>query len=91
MWFVICKIIGAAFILLGAHGLYVYANPFTIGADLGNLFTEFDLGIAEVSKVIRWMSVSAIQSWITPTSFIVMGYFISKTKSGGNNNVRRAA
>lgn len=88
MWIVVCKVAGAALIILGAHGLYVYANPFQMGADLGKLFMTLDLQIAEISKVIRWMSVSATYSWIMPAAFLVMGYFLMK--SGRDHNVNRA-
>ncbi len=83
----ICKAVGAALIILGAHGLYVYANPFQMGADLGKLFMTLDLQIAEITKIIKWMSVSAMYHWLTPAAFLAMGYFLMK--SGRDHNVNR--
>lgn len=80
MWPIICKVVGVALLLLGAHGLYIYANPISTDAGLGNLFTELDLHIAQISRVIRWMSVSALHSWIVPTAFLIMGFFLVKVR-----------
>lgn len=63
--------------LLGGHGLYVYANPFFMGVDEGKLFLAIDVHVEQISTVIRWVSINAMQSFIVPATLIVIGLSIA--------------
>ena len=80
-WLVFWRVIGCAILLLGAHGLYAYANPHMEGPPAPyKLFLVLDLNIAQINKIIQWMTISAFQSWIVPVAFSVLGIYLVRLK-----------
>jgi hypothetical protein len=64
---------GAAFAILGAHGIVVYSSKLeALFKNPQKLFLEIEVPEA-FRGTIEWMSLKGIQSWIIPAVFIAIG------------------
>jgi hypothetical protein len=64
---------GAAFAILGTHGIMVYSSKLeALFKDPQKLFLEIEVPEA-FRGTIEWMSLKGIQSWIIPAVFIAIG------------------
>lgn len=61
-------------IVLGAHGIYVYASRLEVlfGAEPSKLFFAVTMP-AGLRDVVEWMSVKGFESWLIPAAFIAIG------------------
>jgi hypothetical protein len=70
---VIMVAVGAAFAIMGSHGIVVYASKLEVlFKDPQKLFLEIEVPEA-FRGTVEWMTLKGFQSWIIPALFLAVG------------------